>query len=113
MSEAVAGTISFAEFKRMELVVGTVTSVEAHPNADKLYVLRVNLGAEERQLVAGLKGYYTPEQLTGKQIVVVANLQPAKLRGLESRGMLLAAESGGEVVIISPERPLPPGAKVL
>lgn len=107
------GTISFNEFKRLELVVGTVTSVEPHPNADKLYVLKVNIGTEERQLVAGLKQYYEPGQLDGKQLVIVANLEPAKLRGIESQGMLLAAQSGEEVVIVSPERPLPPGSKVL
>ena len=100
----------------MELVVGTVTTVEPHPIADKLYVMKVNLGDEERQLVAGLKPYYKPEELVGKQLVVVANLEPASLRGVESRGMLLAAQHADnpdEVVIISPERPLPPGARVL
>ena len=108
-----ADTISYGDFKKMDLVVGTVTSVEPHPNADKLYVLKVNIGTEERQLVAGLKQYYEPGQLDGKQLVIVANLEPAKLRGIESQGMLLAAQSGEEVVIVSPERPLPPGAKVL
>ena len=110
------GTLSYNEFKRMELVVGTVTSVEPHPNADKLYVLKVNVGAEERQLVAGLRPYYTPEQLQGKQLVIVANLEPAKLRGVESQGMLLAAQHDDkpdEVVIISPERPMAPGTRVL
>ena len=111
-----AETISYNEFKRLELVVGTVTSVEPHPNADKLYVLKVNLGTEERQLVAGLKPYYAPEQLTGKQIVVVANLEPKPLRGIESHGMLLAAQhpdKPDEVIVVSPERPMAPGARVL
>ena len=107
------GAVSFNEFKRLDLVVGTVASVEKHPNADKLYVMKVLLGDEERQLVAGLAPYYKPEELDGKQIVVVVNLEPAKVRGVESRGMLLAAQSGDEVVIVSPERPVPPGAKVL
>jgi len=110
------GTISFNEFKRMQLVVGTVTSVEPHPNADKLYVLKVDIGGEERQLVAGLKPYYEPDQLNGKQLVIVANLEPAQLRGVESQGMLLAAQhddAPDEVIIVSPERPMKPGAKVL
>jgi len=110
------GTISFNEFKRMQLVVGTITSVEPHPNADKLYVLKVDIGGEERQLVAGLKPYYEPDQLNGKQLVIVANLEPANLRGVESQGMLLAAQhddAPGEVIIVSPERPMKPGAKVL
>jgi len=94
-------------------VVGTVKSVEPHPNADKLYVMKVDLGGEERQLVAGLKPYYTAEELNGKQLVVVANLEPAVLRGVESQGMLLAAQEGDDVVIVSPERPMKPGAKVL
>lgn len=106
--------VPFVEFKKLKLVVGTVVSVEPHPSADKLYVLRVDLGeVEPRQLVAGLRPYYQPEQLQGKQIVVVANLAPAVLRGIESRGMLLAAQSGAEVVLVAPERPLPPGAAVL
>jgi methionyl-tRNA synthetase len=107
------GTISFDEFKRMELVVGTVSSVEPHPYADKLYVMKVNLGGEERQLVAGLRPYYEPEELNGKHIVVVANLAHARLRGVESQGMLLAAQDGEKVIVISPERPVAPGSRVL
>jgi len=106
--------VTFDEFKKLDLVVGTVKSVQPHPNADKLYVLEVDLGEEQpRTLVAGLKGYYTPEQLDGKQLVVVANLQPKAMRGIESRGMLLAAQEGDRVVIIAPEAPLAPGSKVL
>jgi len=109
-----AETISYGEFKKMDLIVGTVTSVEPHPNADKLYVLTVDLGeTEERTLVAGLKPYYEAAELNGKQLVVVANLEPATLRGVESRGMLLAAQEGETVVVVSPEKPLSPGAKVL
>ena len=111
------GIVSFSDFKKMELVVGTVTSVEPHPNADKLYVLKVDLGEEEeRTLVDGIKPYYLPEELQGKQLVVVKNLEPANLRGIESRGMLLAAQhddAPDEVVIVSPEWPMRPGSKVL
>ena len=111
------GIVSFNDFKKMDIVVGTITSVEPHPNADKLYVFKVDLGEdEERTLVAGIKPYYTTEKLQGKQLVVVKNLEPATLRGIESRGMLLAAQhddAPDEVVIISPERPMKPGARVL
>jgi methionyl-tRNA synthetase len=108
-----AETIAYADFQKLDLVVGTVTSVEPHPNADKLYVLKVDLGEEtERQLVAGLKPYYTPEALAGRQIVVVANLEPATLRGVESQGMLLAGQTGDVVAVLSPEKPLAPGSKV-
>jgi methionine--tRNA ligase beta chain len=73
----------------------------------------VDLGTEERTLVAGLKPYYKPEEMEGKLIVVVANLAPAKLRGVESRGMLLAAEDDeGHVVFLSPERDIKPGSKI-
>jgi len=104
--------ISIEEFRRIELKVGTVTSAEPHPNADKLMVLQVDLGTEKRQLCAGIRNDYTPEQLVGTQIVVVANLQPAKLRGLESQGMLLAASDDGRVTLLTPEKPVQPGSKV-
>jgi len=105
--------ISFEEFKKIELRIGRVVSVEDHPNADKLYVMKVDLGAEERQLVAGLKRYYTAEQLQGRLIVVAANLEPAVLRGVESQGMLLAAGEGDVVSILQPDADVPAGAKVL
>jgi len=105
--------ISFNEFKKMELKVGEVVDVQDHPNADKLIVIKVNLGGEERQMVAGLKPWYTAEQLKGKKIVVVANLEPAVLRGEKSEGMLLAAQDGDDVVILVPERDVKPGSPIL
>lgn len=81
------------DFLKLNLRVAEIKSVEEHPNADKLYVLKIDLGNEERQLVAGLKKYYSKDELVGKHIVVVSNLQPAKLRGVESQGMLLAGEN--------------------
>ena len=106
--------ISIEEFGKVELRVATVTAAEAHPNADRLVVLSVDLGDEQRQLVAGIRAHYTTEELVGRQIVVVANLQPAKLRGVESQGMLLAATdaSSGGVIVLSPEKPVAPGSKV-
>lgn len=104
--------ISIDEFRKLELRIGTVRTAAPHPNADRLVVLQVDLGDEQRQICAGIRDHYTPEELTGKQVVIVANLETAKLRGLESQGMLLAASDGGRVVILTPEKPVETGAKV-
>jgi len=104
--------ITIEEFKKLDLRIGTVKSAEPHPQADRLLVLTIDLGSEERQIVAGIRGHYTPEELLGRQIVVVANLQPAKLRGIESQGMLLAATDGDNIIILGLERKVEPGAKV-
>jgi tRNA-binding protein len=104
--------ISIDDFRKVELKVATVKSAEPHPNADKLIVLQVDLGSEQRQICAGIRNHYTPEELVGKQIVVVANLETAKLRGLESQGMLLAASDDGRVIILTPEKPVLAGAQV-
>lgn len=104
--------ITFDEFKTMQLQVGEVTSVEDHPNADRLLVLKVNLGGEERQLVAGLKGHYDSQSLTGKKVVVVTNLEPAILRGVESNGMLLAAQDGDVLSVLTVDKDMTPGSSV-
>lgn len=104
--------ITIDQFRELELKVGTVTSAEPHPNADRLVVLRVDVGGEERQIVAGIRAHYAPESLVGRQIVVVANLEPATLRGVESQGMLLAASSGERVVLVRPDEPVVAGAVV-
>ena len=105
--------VAFDDFKKIELRVGRIKSVENHPNADKLYVIKVDIGGEERQTVAGLRGHYTPEQLQDKSVVVVTNLDPAVLRGVESKGMLLAAQDGSRVVLLQPDGEVSPGSKVL
>jgi methionine--tRNA ligase beta chain len=106
-------TISIDDFRNIELRVATITAAAPHPNADRLLVLTIDLGSEQRQLVAGLRAHYEPETLIGKQIVVVANLEPATLRGVESQGMLLAAsDSEGRLAIVTPEKPIAPGAQV-
>ena len=109
-------TISFEDFLKLDVRVGKVLEVADHPNADKLYVLKVDVGGEQRQLLAGLKPYCAPEALLGRDVVVVTNLEPRKLRGLESQGMLLAAsyEQRGRqnVVILTTDQPVPPGAAV-
>src|SRR5215467_381229 len=105
-------TIGIDDFRRLELRVATVTEAHLHPDAERLLVLQVDVGGDKRQLVAGIRRHYAPEDLIGKQIVVVANLEPAMLRGVESQGMLLAASDGDKVIVLSPEKPIAPGSKV-
>ncbi len=107
--------LTYEQFKQMDLRVGVIAAIEDHPNANKLYVLKVDLGeGTERQLVAGLRPYYPDKaKLLGKRIVVVANLAPAILRGIESRGMLLAAQDGDRVIILTSDEEMRPGSKVL
>ena len=105
--------IQFDDFAKIELRVATVLECKAHPNADKLLVLQVDLGTEKRQICAGLRQHYTPEQLVGKQIIVVANLAARTMRGEVSQGMLLAAtDPGGKVIFVSPSDAVAPGSKV-
>ncbi len=109
-------TITFDDFLKLDLRVAKVIEVADHPNADKLLVLKIDMGGQQRQIIAGLKGHYAPEALLGKQIVVVANIEPRKMRGLESQGMLLAATpKEGEqlrVVILTLEDEVPAGSPV-
>ena len=87
-------------------------SAERVEGSDKLLKLQVDVGAESRQIVAGIGKQYAPEQIVGRQIVIVANLEPRKLMGLESQGMLLAASDEQGPVILMPEHEVPPGAEV-
>ena len=107
-------TIAFDDFVKIKLRVGRVIEAADHPNADKLLVLKVDLGTEHRQIVAGLRGYYTAEQLVGRNIILVANLAPRMMRGLESQGMLLAASNAdrSRVIVLSPEADIEPGSVV-
>jgi methionyl-tRNA synthetase len=106
--------VEYEEFNRIDLRVGVVKEASDHPNADKLMILKVDLGElGERNIVAGIKAKYPKEQMVGKQIIVVANLKPAKLRGVESQGMLLAAvEEDGSPIILQPEKQAKAGAKI-
>jgi methionyl-tRNA synthetase len=101
--------VTFDDFDKLDLVVGTIMNVDDHSRADKLYVLQVDLGNEIRQIVAGLRTIYKKEDLKGRQIIVVANLEPKELRGMKSHGMLLAAADG---TVISPEKPVPNGSRI-
>lgn len=104
--------VSFEEFKKMQLVIAKILEVKEHPNADKLYLVKIDTGTEERQLVAGIRQAYTPEQLIGRQIVVVINLEPAKIRGEESQGMLLAASDKDGISLLGPDRDMVLGSLV-
>jgi methionine--tRNA ligase beta chain len=104
--------ISFEEFKKLDLRVAKVIRAEKIEGSKNLLKLEIDLGSEKRQIVAGISQFYQPEDLIGKEIVVVANLEPKKLMGIESQGMLLAAEKDGEPVILIPEKEVPPGAKI-
>ena len=113
--QGAAATMSIDEFRRVQLVIGEVKEVAEHPNASKLLLLKVDLGAEGgvRQLVAGIKGHYEPAQLMGRRVVVVANLAPATIRGQTSQGMILAATApDGAPVLLGIEQSLPAGSKI-
>lgn len=106
--------IPFDDFAKVELKIATVVECKVHPNADKLLVLQIDLGDEKRQICAGLRAHYQPEQLVGKQVVVVANLEPRVMRGEISQGMLLAATdpATGRVIVLHPGETVAPGSKV-
>jgi len=104
--------ISIDDFRKLELKVAEIKEVNDHPNADKLYLITLDLGDRQKQVVAGIKPYYQKEDLIGRQVVVVDNLEPAALRGVESQGMILAGSDESGIVIISPERKLKLGSIV-
>lgn len=98
-------TISYEDFAKLDIRTGTVLEVDDHPDADKLYILKIDEGEEyPRQLVAGLKKHYSPEELKGKQIIFLANLEPKELRGKLSHGMILAAGDEETVSVLTTDR---------
>ncbi len=104
--------IDISDFAKADLRVAEIKSAERIEGADRLLKLQIDIGGENRQIVAGIAKHYTPESLVGRKIIVVANLKPAKLRGVESQGMLLCASAADSVVILTPEKDLPAGSKV-
>jgi methionyl-tRNA synthetase len=104
--------LDIEDFKRLDLRVAHVKSAGMVPGAKKLMKLMIDIGDEERQIVAGIAGHYEPEDLTGKNIIVVTNLKPATIRGVESQGMLLAATDGDKVIVLVPDREASPGARI-
>lgn len=104
--------ISIDRFLEIDLRVAVVVAAERVAGADKLLRLDIDLGTERRQIVAGIAKAYEPETLVGRRIVVVANLEPARIRGLDSQGMLLAADLGGRPIVATFDEPVPPGTRV-
>ena len=105
--------VTIEDFARLEFRVAEVVKCEPHPKADKLLVLSVKLGSEERTIVSGIREWYKPEELTGKKVIIVANLKPVKLRGIESQGMILAAEDDeGNLSVSALDRDIASGSEV-
>jgi methionyl-tRNA synthetase len=106
------GLIDIAEFGKVQLRVAEILAAEPVPKADKLLKLQIAIGSDRRQIVAGIAQHYKPDQLVGRKIIVVANLKPAKLRGIESNGMLLAAKGGDKLALLTVDFDLPSGATI-
>ena len=104
--------IDFDDFKKVELKIGRIVSAEELEGSEKLLRLKVDLGEDTRQIIAGIKTTYAPGELIGREIAVVVNLKPKTILGLESQGMLLAASSAEGPVLLGPDRPVDPGAEV-
>ena len=104
--------ITFDDFKKLDIRIGRVTAAEKVEGTEKLLRLEIDLGTEQRQIVAGIAESYLPDQIVGKQIPLVVNLEPRKLRGVESQGMILAVDVEGNPVLLHPEREVPPGSLV-
>ncbi len=104
--------VTIEEFMKLELIVVQIKEVTEHPNADRLYVIKVDTGSEERQLVAGIRSGYAPEELVGRRVVIAANLEPATIRGEESNGMILAASDENGIAVLSPDKDISLGSRV-
>jgi methionyl-tRNA synthetase len=103
---------SIEDFKKIELVVAQIKEIKEHPNADRLYVLQVDTGKDVRQIVAGIRKAYTIEQLINRRIILIANMEPAVIRGEASNGMLLAASDANGMAIVMPDKDMPLGSIV-
>lgn len=108
-------TIAYGDFAKLDIRVGKITEVKRHDNADKLYIVQIDVGEKSLQTVTSLVPYYTEEELVGKQVVVLCNLAKAKMRGETSECMLLCAETEdeSESVLLTPERLMPAGVKIV
>ena len=105
--------ITFDDFGKMQFQVGKIISCEAVPKSKKLLCSQVQVGSQVKQIVSGIKAYYSPEEMVGKQVMVLVNLKPAKLAGVLSEGMLLCAEDAeGNLALVTPEKPMPAGAEI-
>ena len=104
--------VTIEEFKKFQIIIAQIKEVKEHPNADRLYVLKIDTGSEEKQLVAGIRKSYTNEELIGRKIVIINNLEPAMIRGEKSEGMLLAASDENGISILTVDRDVKLGSIV-
>ena len=104
--------VSLEEFKKMEILVAQIKEVTEHPNADKLYLLKVDTGQEEKQLVAGIRKFYTKEEMLGRKVIIINNLEPAVIRGQESKGMVLAASDDQNLPVLILDKDIKTGSLV-
>ena len=104
--------ITLEDFKKLELIVAQIKEVNEHPNADRLYVLKVDTGKEVKQLVAGIRKAYSKEELIGRRIVMINNLEPALIRGEESQGMILAASDENNLSVLGVEKEIALGSMI-
>ena len=104
--------IPFNDFKKLDIRVGRILDVNNHPKADKLLVLKIDIGNEVRTIVAGIKKYYEREELMDKKVIVVVNLEQKELRGIKSEGMILAAVKDNKVILLTPDEDIKEGAVV-
>jgi len=104
--------IPFEDFKRLDMRIGRILLAEKMEGTDKLMRLEIDFGTEKRQVVAGIAEFYQADQLIGKEIPVVLNLEPRTIRGTESHGMILAADFEGKAVLLYPEKEVPPGSVI-
>ncbi len=105
--------VDISDFKKLEIKIGTVIESEAVPDTDKLIKLTIDFGEEKRTVLTAIREYFDPEYFIGKQIPVLTNLEPKVFRGVESQGMILAADNNGVPVLLHPEKEIPSGSKVL
>ena len=103
---------SIKDFQNYELVIAQIKEVKDHPNADKLYLITVSTGEAEKTIVAGIKPFYKKEELEGKSVVIIDNLEPATIRGAVSNGMILATKDGESLAVLVPEKPVKIGSPV-
>lgn len=105
--------VTFDDFKKLELRIGKITACEKIEGADKLLKLTVDFGELQRQIVSGIAAFYTPEELVGKSCPFIVNLEPRVIRGVESQGMIMAADPGdGSAVLLHPDKDMPEGSSV-
>ena len=104
--------VKFEDFKKLNIRIAKILKVEDHPNADKLYLVTVSTGEAEKTIVAGIKPFYKKEELEGKSVVIIDNLEPATIRGVVSNGMILATKDGESLAVLIPERAVKIGSPV-